>query len=139
MVLTSPFLSLARTLLARESEAARTINPFSVRHWAIVNPGALNGLGRPTAYKLMPGENTLPFGQPEASVMQPGTGMMPNREWPAMNHGLVGSLGAGPVTTAGSGPGPVGTNGREVFRFGGFDPFLLELRYAFAQIARTLG
>src|ERR671932_1123088 len=58
-------------------------------------------------------------GQPEASVMQPGMGMMPNRVWPGMKHGLLGSLGAGPVTAAGSGPTPVGTGGREPFRFGG--------------------
>ncbi|MGF1481615.1 MAG: primary-amine oxidase [Cyanophyceae cyanobacterium] len=56
------------TLLASESEAQRVIDPFSGRYWKIVNPSSLNGLGQPVAYKLMPGENILPFAHPEASV-----------------------------------------------------------------------
>ncbi|QBD83490.1 primary-amine oxidase [Ktedonosporobacter rubrisoli] len=58
------------TLLAREAQAQQVIDPFSARCWKIVNPHSLNGLGEPVAYKLMPGENTLPFAHPEASVMK---------------------------------------------------------------------
>lgn len=58
------------TLLSTESEAQQVIDPFSSRYWKIVNPSSLNGLGEPVAYKLMPGENTLPYAHPEASVMK---------------------------------------------------------------------
>ncbi|WP_411283384.1 primary-amine oxidase [Lapillicoccus sp.] len=50
-----------KTLLARESEAQRLINPFVGRTWQIVNPSALNELGQPAGYKLVPGENVLPL------------------------------------------------------------------------------
>jgi len=58
------------TLLQTESEAQQVIDPFSGRYWKIVNPDKLNSLGEPVAYKLMPGENTLPHVHPEASVMK---------------------------------------------------------------------
>lgn len=49
------------TLLASESEAQRTIEPRTARYWKIVNPSALNSLGKPVAYKLVPGANAFPF------------------------------------------------------------------------------
>lgn len=52
-----------KTLLARESEAQRLIDPFVARTWLVVNPSAVNELGQPTGYKLMPGENVLPLQQ----------------------------------------------------------------------------
>ena len=58
------------TLLDTESAAQRTINPFSGRYWKIVNPSSPNSLGQPVAYKLMPGDNILPFAHPEASVIK---------------------------------------------------------------------
>ena len=58
------------TLLRRESEAQQVIDPFSARYWKIVNPSVKNGLGEPVAYKLLPGENTLPLAHPESSVMK---------------------------------------------------------------------
>ncbi len=58
------------TLLSRESEAQQTIDPFSSRYWKVVNHERLNALGEPVAYKIMPGDNTLPFTHPEASVMK---------------------------------------------------------------------
>jgi primary-amine oxidase len=58
------------TLLPSESEAQRTIDPFSNRYWKVVNHESLNGLGEPVAYKIMPGENTLPYSHPESSVMK---------------------------------------------------------------------
>ncbi len=57
-----------KTLLATESEAQRTIDPMSARYWVVVNPSAHNALGQPPGYKLMPGENVLPFPDDEASV-----------------------------------------------------------------------
>lgn len=57
-----------KTLLATESEAQRTVDPLTGRHWLISNPSVENCLGQPVSYKLIPGENILPFAHPEASV-----------------------------------------------------------------------
>ena len=57
-----------KTLLATESEAQRTVDPFAGRYWLISNPSVNNYLGQPVSYKLMPGDNILPFAHPEASV-----------------------------------------------------------------------
>jgi primary-amine oxidase len=61
------------TLLAREAEAQQTIDPFSSRYWKVVNPESLNALGEPVAYKIMPGDNALPYAHPESSVMKRAT------------------------------------------------------------------
>jgi primary-amine oxidase len=58
------------TLLGRESEAQRIIDPLAGRFWKVVNPSVRNRLGEPVGYKLMPGENVLPFAAPEASVIR---------------------------------------------------------------------
>ncbi len=58
------------TALATEQEAQRLIDPFAARYWLITNPNAVNKTGAPVAYKLMPGENTLPFAQPDSSIAQ---------------------------------------------------------------------
>jgi primary-amine oxidase len=52
-----------KTLLGRESEAQRLIDPFAARVWYVVNPSSVNELGQPAGYKLMPGENVLPLQQ----------------------------------------------------------------------------
>ncbi len=57
-----------KTLLATESEAQRTIDPFAGRYWLIANPSVNNYIGQPVSYKLVPGDNILPFAHPEASV-----------------------------------------------------------------------
>lgn len=49
------------TLLAREAEAQRTIEPRTSRFWKIVNPSSLNALGQPVAYKLVPEKNIFPL------------------------------------------------------------------------------
>ena len=57
-----------KTLLASESEAQRTVDPFTGRYWLITNPSVRNYVGQPVSYKLVPSENILPFAHPEASV-----------------------------------------------------------------------
>jgi primary-amine oxidase len=57
-------------LLATEKEAQRIIDPLTARYWKVVNPTSLNRIGEPVGYKLMPGENTLPFVHPESSIMK---------------------------------------------------------------------
>jgi primary-amine oxidase len=56
------------TLLRTEAEGQQLTDAQCARYWKIVNPTVLNSLGQPVAYKLMPGENVLPFVHPEASV-----------------------------------------------------------------------
>ena len=55
------------TLLTTESEAQRTVDPMAGRYWLIANPSMYNYVDQPVAYKLIPGENVLPFAHPEAS------------------------------------------------------------------------
>jgi primary-amine oxidase len=57
-----------RTLLARESEAQREIDPLAGRYWLVVNPGSRNALGEPTGYKLVPGDNVRAFAHPDSSI-----------------------------------------------------------------------
>jgi primary-amine oxidase len=56
------------TLLRSEGQAQRVIDPLAGRFWKVANPSVRNRLGQPTAYKLVPGENVLPFAAPDASV-----------------------------------------------------------------------
>ncbi len=58
------------TLFESESEAQRIIDPLSARYWTIVNPAVRNRLGQPVGFKLVPGENVLPFAREGASVLQ---------------------------------------------------------------------
>jgi primary-amine oxidase len=60
------------TLLETESQAQRVIDPLSARYWTIANRSVHNRLGQPVAYKLMPGENVLPFARDGASVLKRG-------------------------------------------------------------------
>lgn len=57
-----------RHALASEMNARRRLDPGSARYWEIVNPNMLHRLGEPIAYRLVPGENTIPFAQPDAAV-----------------------------------------------------------------------
>ncbi len=63
------------TALKTEQVAQRLIDPFAARYWQITNPNATNKTGASVAYKLMPGENTLPFAQPESSIAKRGAYM----------------------------------------------------------------
>lgn len=69
-----------RTLLKTEQEAQQVIDPLSARYWEIVNPGSFNRMGQPVTYKLMPGDNVLPFTHPEASVSR-RAGYMSKHLW----------------------------------------------------------
>ena len=63
------------TLLRSEAAAQRTVDPLRGRFWTIVNPSVRNRLGQPVGYKLVPGENVLPFAGPEAAVTRRATFM----------------------------------------------------------------
>lgn len=58
------------TTFKTEQEAKRNLSYETARAWKIINPHSLNALGKPVGYKIMPGENCLPFASDEASVMK---------------------------------------------------------------------
>ena len=60
------------TTLASEQEAQRIIDPFSARYWQVINEESHNRMGQPVGYKLIPGENILPFAHPESSIARRG-------------------------------------------------------------------
>ena len=60
------------TAFNEEQEAQRIVNPLTARYWKISNPESLNWMEQPVAYKLIPGENVLPFAQPDSSIAKRG-------------------------------------------------------------------
>jgi primary-amine oxidase len=58
------------TLLPTEQAAQRTIDPFTARYWKITNPTSLNRLGQAVGFKLIPGDNALPFAHPDAPILK---------------------------------------------------------------------
>ncbi len=54
--------------LESELGARRDVHPASSRHWRFVNPASINGLGRPVAYKLVPGSTPTLLAQPDSSI-----------------------------------------------------------------------
>ncbi len=80
------------TLLPTEQAAQRLFDPYKARYWKIVNPERQNRMGYPVGYKLVHGENGLPFSHPEASVTRRAgyttkhlwvTPYQPNERFPA--------------------------------------------------------
>jgi primary-amine oxidase len=58
------------TPLATEQEAQRLVDPLSARYWKIVNQRVRGALGEPVGYRLVPGANTVPFAQPDSSIVR---------------------------------------------------------------------
>lgn len=54
------FANLA-SLVKRESEGQRNLNPSSNRHWMIADSKSVNALGQMKSYMIMPGSNALPY------------------------------------------------------------------------------
>ena len=72
----NPFNSAFRaetTPFLKELEAQRTTNSPSARFWRVINPGRKNGMGQPVAYRICPGENTLPYALPGSSLLKRAT------------------------------------------------------------------
>jgi primary-amine oxidase len=63
------FFSISRPFKTEE-ESKRKINPFSARYWKIVNPNKKNRLGQAVAFKIMPGDNCVPFAHPESPLLK---------------------------------------------------------------------
>ncbi len=58
------------TLLKREQGAQRLCNMPSSRYWKVVNESVRNRLDEPVGYRLVPGENAVPFASDDASVIK---------------------------------------------------------------------
>jgi len=58
------------TRLDTELQAQRDVDPSRGRHWRFVNPARANGLGKPVAYKLVPGPTPTLLAQPDSSIGQ---------------------------------------------------------------------
>ena len=69
-----------KTPLRSEREAQRVIDPMKGRYWLVSNASTMNTLGQPVSYKLMPGENILPFAHPDASIIK-RAGFMTKHLW----------------------------------------------------------
>ena len=56
------------TLLSKEKESQRVIDPFSGRYWKIINQQVKNHMDHPVGYKLIPGHTTFPLALPESTI-----------------------------------------------------------------------
>lgn len=68
------------TLLATEQAAQRIIDPLAGRYWKVVNPNVVNRLGQPVGFKIIPGDNILPFAHPNSPILQ-RAGFMARHLW----------------------------------------------------------
>ncbi len=59
------FRAVATDLLT-EAQAKANLNLSTDRTWKFTNPGVNNAMGKPVAYRFMPGDNASPFASPEA-------------------------------------------------------------------------
>ncbi|PKG24731.1 primary-amine oxidase [Niallia nealsonii] len=53
-----------------EKEAVRKMNLESVRTWKVINPNSKNFVGQPVGYKIVTGENCLPFANDDSSLIK---------------------------------------------------------------------
>ena len=68
------------TLLATEQAAQRLIDPFKARYWKVVNDSAHNRLGQSVGYKIMPGDNAVPYAHPNSPILK-RAGFMTKHLW----------------------------------------------------------
>ena len=61
-------MELRETLIERESQGRRMIDPLAARHWRVANEGVRNAAGEPVAYKLVPFAGPLLLAAPDSSV-----------------------------------------------------------------------
>jgi primary-amine oxidase len=68
------------TLLETEKKARRSMNLATARTWKIVNPNSKNAMGEPVGYKLMPGDNCMPYANEQTSWYR-RAGFVQNHLW----------------------------------------------------------
>jgi primary-amine oxidase len=60
--------TMDETVFHNEQEAERQMSMAESRRWTIFNPEVKNSLGYPSGYTLLPGENSVPYADPESWV-----------------------------------------------------------------------
>jgi len=75
----------SETVLGRELEAKRVIDPFKSRFWKIINPNRKNHIGHSVGYKLVPGHTTFPLALPESTIGK-RAGFMYQHLWVTKNE-----------------------------------------------------
>lgn len=73
------------TPLADEKAAQRDVNLYSQRSWLVVNRNKRNALGQPTAYQIMPMENSVPYLHPNAPIYK-RAGFLQHHMWGTRYH-----------------------------------------------------
>ena len=68
------------TRFETEADGGRLCNLPTSRFWRVVNDSVENRLGQPVAYRLIPGENAIPFAYDDAAVIQ-RAGFMRKHVW----------------------------------------------------------
>lgn len=58
------------TVFETEQAAQRIVDPLAGRYWKVINPSVTNRLGQSVGFKIIPGENVLPFAHPEAPILK---------------------------------------------------------------------
>jgi primary-amine oxidase len=89
------------TLLATERAAQRVVDPSLSRTWKIVNPSTRNRLGKPVAYKLVPGSTPTLMAGADASVAKRATFATKNLWVTPYEHGERRAAGDFPNQHAG--------------------------------------
>ena len=72
--------STKKTLIEKEGDGVRTIDPFAARYWTIINSNKKNYMNEPVGYTISPGENVLPFSHSD-SVVNKRAGFMNGHLW----------------------------------------------------------
>lgn len=68
------------TRLETEQAAQRIIDPLTARYWKVVNESVHNRLGQAVGFKIIPGENVLPFAHPDSPILK-RAGFMTKHLW----------------------------------------------------------
>ncbi len=82
--------------LKTEQESARRMDLESARYWVVSNAQKTNSLGDPTSYMLAPGENSVPYLNPQAPVRK-RAGFLNSHIWATKyEEGQMSGAGAYP-------------------------------------------
>ncbi len=63
-------IEFTRRTLETELEGRRRLNTSSARWWEVVNPNRTGRLGHPVGFRLVAGENAVPYAHPDAAIMK---------------------------------------------------------------------
>ncbi len=76
---------IIETILKRELDAKRVVDPFKSRFWKVINPNRKNHMGKPVGYKLISGHTTYPLAKPESTIGR-RAGFMYQHLWVTKNE-----------------------------------------------------